>query len=92
MVIVSTLDSGSATARATSGSARKYISSTAAWFIFVIAMAFFSRPSASAVSFAPIAEASARPRASIPCASASMACLSASAFLVRSKASASAWR
>ena len=30
-------------------------------------MAFFSRPSASAVSFAPIAEASARPRASIPC-------------------------
>ena len=94
IVIESTLARGSATARATSGSARKYISRTAAWFIFVIATAFFSRPSASAVSFAPMAAASARPRASMPWASASIACLSASAFFVRSKASASAsrWR
>ena len=66
IVMESTFASGSATARATSGSARKYISSTAAWFIFVMASAFFSRPSASAVNFAPMALASARPRASMP--------------------------
>ena len=79
MVILSTFVSGSAAFFTTSGRALKYISSTAALPIFVMASAFFSMPSASATALARMASASASPLARMPSASWARANFSASA-------------
>ena len=87
IVILSTLDSGSATFFAISGSACMIISIIAASPYFFIASDFLSIPSASAVAFARMASASARPVARIPSASCSLANRTASAMAFFASAS-----
>ena len=86
IVILSMLVKGSATFLAISGSTLKYISRIAASFIFSIAIAFFSIPSASARALALIPSASASIKALTPMASSSLAILSASAFAFNASA------
>ena len=89
MVILSTLDRGSATFLAISGRAFITISMTAAWPYFFMASAFLSMPSASARALAWMAAASALPTAEMPAASCSLANRAASACFLTASASCS---
>ncbi len=89
MVILSTLDRGSATFRAISGRACMTISITAASPYFFMASAFLSMPSASARALARMDSASALPTAAMPSASCSLANFWASALLRSASASCS---
>ena len=82
MVILSTLDRGSATWRAISGRACITISMTAASPYFFMASAFLSMPSASARALARMDSASALPTAAMPSASCSRAYFWASAIFI----------